>query len=79
LDQRIGSAAFNGKTCLTGSINGELYLWNGAGITGAPKKLHARMIDAITVTPTHIFTGARDSKITVMNKNYAVLFTIDMT
>jgi len=78
-DQRIGSAAFNGNTCLTGAIDGSLYLWNGTAIVGAPKKLHARLIDAITVTDTHIFTGARDSKITVMNKQYAVLFTIDMS
>jgi hypothetical protein len=53
---------------LTGAIDGSLYLWNEGIITGAPKKLHARIIDAITVTETHIFTGARDSKITVMNK-----------
>ena len=77
-DQRIGSAAYNGNTCLTGSIKGELYLWNGTSIVGAPKKLHSRLIDAITVTDTHIFTGARDSKITIMNKQYQVLFTIDL-
>lgn len=79
LDQRIGSACYNGTTCLTGSIKGELYLWNGGSISGQPKKLHSRLIDAITVTDTHIFTGARDCKITVMNKSYAVLFTIDLT
>jgi WD40 repeat protein len=67
-DQRIACAVFNGKTCLTGAISGELYQWNGGAIVGAPKKLHARLIDAITVTDTHIFTGARDSKITVMTK-----------
>lgn len=78
-DQRIGSAVFNGTTCLTGSIKGELYLWNGAAVTGVPKKLHTRLIDAITVTDSHIFTGGRDSKITVMNKQYTVLFTIDLT
>jgi len=54
-----------------------LYLWNGAAVSGAPKKLHARMIDAITVVDNYIFTGARDSKITVMNKQYGVLFSID--
>lgn len=58
-DQRIGSVAFNKNTCLTGSITGELYLWNGPSL-GQAKKLHERLIDAITVTPKFIFTGGRD-------------------
>jgi len=61
LDQRIGSCEFNGDECLTGSINGDLYKWNGTTVSIAYKKLHTRMIDAITVTDNCIFTGGRDS------------------
>lgn len=56
-----------------------MYVWQGTSIIGAPKKLHGRLIDAITVTKNHVFTGGRDSKITVMNKNYDVKQTIDLT
>ena len=35
------------------------------------------MIDAITVTNAHIFTGARDSIVNVLDKSYNVKFTID--
>lgn len=78
-DQRIGSIMYSGNTGLTGAINGSLYQWNGPSIVGTPKKLHARLIDAICVTKSHILTGGRDSKITVMDKSFKVLFTIDMS
>lgn len=64
----IGSCAFNDNTCLTGALSGELYCWQGTSIAGTPKKLHERLIDAITVTDTHVFTGGRDCKVTVMSK-----------
>lgn len=36
------------------------------------------MVDAITVTPTHVFTGGRDCKINVLNAStYALEFAID--
>ena len=55
-------------------------MWNGTTLGANPKKLHERIIDAILVTPTHIFTGARDSKINILDpKNYATMFTIDCT
>lgn len=63
LDQRVGSCEFNGNDCLTGSINGDLYKWNGTNVSIAVLKLHSRMIDAITVTDKMIFTGGRDSQV----------------
>jgi len=78
-DQRIGSCVFNGTQALTGNLKGDLYVWQGSSIVGAPKKLHGRLIDAIAVSKNHVITGGRDCKITVMNKNYDVKFTIDLT
>lgn len=40
-------------------------------------KLHARYIDAIQITGSHILTGGRDSKINVLTTEYELLFTID--
>ncbi len=64
---------------MTGSITGELYLWQGGNVTQAKKIGHSRLIDAITVTDTHILTGGRDSKIVVMDKQYNVQCTMDLT
>ena len=37
------------------------------------------MIDAVTVTNTHVFTGGKDSIVNVLDKKYKGLFTIDIT
>lgn len=78
-DQRIGSIAFDGSKALTGSLKGELYSWAGTSISGTPKKLHTKLIDAITVTKTHVLTGARDSKVSVLDKNLNTLTQIDLS
>lgn len=72
-DTRIGSIAYNGGTALTGCFTGELLSWNGSTCSKAVGKHHSKLIDAITVTGTHVITGGRDSKITVMDKaSYAL-------
>ena len=77
-DARHVGCVFNGDTCLTGSMEGKLYAWQGTSISGQPKKIHERLIEAITVTAQAIFTGGRDSKINILNpKNYALLFSIN--
>lgn len=58
---------------MTGSMLGQLYLWNGTTIAKAVK-LHERIIDAINVTSYNIFTGSRDSKICVLDKSYNLQF-----
>ena len=71
----IASLAFNKNVTLTGAATGELHQWNGTNITGTSIKNHTRLIDAITVTPTHVFTGGRDSKISVLSAtNMQLLF-----
>lgn len=79
LDQRIGSCEFNGNDCLTGSINGDLYLWSGTSAANKVPKLHTRMIDAITITDKLIFTGARDCIIQVLSTTYARLFSVNLS
>lgn len=37
------------------------------------------MIDAVTVTNTHVFTGGKDSIVNVLDKKYKAMFTIDLT
>ena len=70
---KIGSIAYNGAVALTGAITGELLLWNGTTCSKVAGKNHTKLIDAITVTPTHVITGGRDSKVVVMTaNNYAV-------
>lgn len=64
----VGSCAFYGNTCLTGSTTGAVYKWTGAAITGQLKS-HTRLVDAIhpnTVAKT-LFTGGRDGKIVQWN------------
>lgn len=56
-----------------------MYLWQGGNIAQVKKIGHSRLIDAITVTDSHILTGGRDSKIVVMDKQYNVQFTVDLT
>lgn len=68
----IGSLAFDGNTALTGELSGQLYRWNGTSI-GKVDKNHTKLIDAITVTDTHIWTGGRDCKLVQMDKKYTVL------
>jgi hypothetical protein len=82
---------FNRGTCLTGSIAGSLYLWQGTSISRAIK-LHESpepsamalikgefcVLEAICVTESHIFTGGRDQRINVLSAStYKFLFRID--
>ena len=61
---------FNGPACLTGSAKGQLYVWEGRSISKA-HKLHERVLEAICVTPSAIFTGARDGVICALKpSNY---------
>ena len=77
-DQRIGSIVYNGATALTGCATGDLYCWTGNTLSKSAGKHHAKLIDAITVTPQHVITGGRDSKIVVLAaSNYAHQFSID--
>jgi WD40 repeat protein len=74
------SLAVNGQNYLTGAASGDLHQWNGTTITGKPVKNHTSVVDAITVTPTHVFTGGRDNKINVLDaKTMMLLFPIDCT
>jgi WD40 repeat protein len=74
----IVSLAVNGANYLTGAASGDIHQWNGTAITGKPVKNHTSVVDAIAVTPTHIFTGGRDNKICVLDaKTMALLFPID--
>ena len=54
-----------GDLCLSGSITGDLYVWSGTSIK-LSKKLHAKPIDAIHVTPDYVFTGGKDSKVNIL-------------
>lgn len=67
---------FNGSNCLTGSAKGELYVWNSNNLTKA-HKLHSRVLEAICVTDSVIFTGARDGKINALKKDYSNLWSVD--
>jgi hypothetical protein len=64
---------------LTGSITGEVYIWNGTSIK-TPKKLHDRPVDAIACSQEYVFTGGRDCKVNVLQAgsfNILFSFTID--
>ena len=67
-DQMIVSIARLGADILTGAGSGVLHRWGGGtAIKGVSPKLHTACIDAILVTPTHVLTGGRDSKICVLD------------
>jgi WD40 repeat protein len=69
---------FNGNTALTGSISGEVYKWTGGAIIGVLKN-HTKLVDAITVHGDNLYTGGRDSKIFIYNKDtYALTSQFDL-
>ena len=55
---------------MTGAITGAVYVWNGTSIKTTLNN-HKGLVDAITVTKTHVITGGRDSLVTIMDKSYA--------
>jgi len=77
----VGSCAFYGNTCLTGSTTGAIYKWSGSAITGLLKG-HTKLVDAIhcnTVTKK-MFTGGRDMKFCIWDPeaNFSLTSEIDL-
>lgn len=66
-DNRHGVCKYAGQQCVSGSITGELYVWNGGSLVNAIK-LHEKPIDAIHVSANQVFTGGKDLKVSVLNK-----------
>jgi WD40 repeat protein len=77
----VGSCAFYGNTCLTGSLSGAVYKWTGASLTGTLAG-HTRLVDAIhaNVPLKKLFTGGRDGMIIEWNPeaNFAEVMKFDM-
>jgi len=77
-DPRHGVCKYMGDLCLSGSITGDLYVWSGTSIK-LSKKLHAKPIDAIHVTPDYVFTGGKDSKVNILQAgSLTLLFTFTL-
>lgn len=70
------SACYHGDVCLSGAVTGDVYKWMGNTISGVIQN-HNKLVDAIAVTATGVFTGGRDNKIVQMDSTYTVLSTID--
>ena len=74
----IVCVARQGGDILTGAGTGVLHRWAGGLSIKESPKIHTACIDALLVTPTHVFTGGRDSKISVLDgKTLSVVFQID--
>ena len=77
-DPRHGACKYMGEKCLSGSITGDLYVWEGNCIKSV-KKLHSKPIDAIHVTTNYVFTGGKDSKVNILQANsLTLLFTFEL-
>jgi len=75
----VGSCAYNQGSFLTGSKEGELYIWSDTSIKSS-KKLHERPIDAISITPSAVLTGGRDGLINILNPStYAKVSSFSLT
>lgn len=70
------SACYHGDICLSGAVTGDVYKWSGNTISGTIKN-HTKLVDAIAVTATGVFTGGRDNLIIQMDSIYKVLSTIN--
>lgn len=66
-DMRHGVCKFMGEQCLSASITGELYVWQGISISKAVK-IHEKPMDCIHVAGTqYVLTGGKDSKVQVLS------------
>jgi hypothetical protein len=56
-----------GKTYLTGTLKGDLLVWNGNRLNKKSKNLFARPLDAIFTGPEYIYAGDRAGKVIILN------------
>lgn len=76
-DPRHAVCKYSGESCLTGAITGELYVWSGNAIKQAVK-LHEQLIDSIEVTEQNVFTGGKDMKVCVLDKQFMKLWEFSL-
>eukprot|EP01022_Parablepharisma_sp_SALTPOND_P009431 TRINITY_DN1391_c0_g1_i1.p1 TRINITY_DN1391_c0_g1~~TRINITY_DN1391_c0_g1_i1.p1 ORF type:complete len:2151 (-),score=139.11 TRINITY_DN1391_c0_g1_i1:21-6473(-) len=74
----IGCVAAEKDLVLTGNVLGELYLWNDRKVISS-KQIHTKPIDCITIAQQIILTGGRDAKVNILDKQFNLIMTIDMS
>ena len=75
----IVSCKFYKNNCITGTLKGEVLIWNGTTISKGIKGKHDGPVDAINVWNDYIFTGGRQGNIVVLDSKFNVHNTWDIS
>lgn len=67
------------KCFITGTLKGEVLIWNGTTVTKCISGKHEGPVDAIEVHKDYIFTGGRNGNIAILDEKYNVVNTISIT
>jgi len=67
------------NACISGTLKGEVLVWNGTSVNKCIKGKHEGPVDAIEVWGEYIFTGGRQGNIVILDSKFAVFKTISIT
>jgi microtubule-associated protein-like 6 len=62
--------------CITGTLKGEVLVWNGTSVTKCVKGQHEGPVDAIHVYKDLIFTGGRQGNIAILDEKFNVIHKV---
>ena len=72
----IVNCTFSKNQCVTGTLKGEILVWNSTSITKCVKGKHEGPVDAIYVYKDYIFTGGRQGNIVILDNKFNVVHTV---
>jgi len=68
----IVNCTFYKNYCITGTLKGEILVWNGTSVTKCIKAKHDGPVDAIHIYEDRIFTGGRQGNIVILDGKFNV-------
>lgn len=74
----VVNCQFHKNNCITGTLKGEVLIWNGNSVSKCIKGEHKGPVDAIHISGDYIFTGGREGNVVILDAKYNVMhsFTI---
>lgn len=77
-DMLVNCKSFK-NSWITGTLKGEVLIWNGTSVSKCIKGKHEGPVDAIEVTKDYIFTGGRQGNIVILDEKFNEVKTLSIS